>query len=141
MKKLCAMLALSTVIISSCSKKSDSNDTAWNEPGTRSTHSSLLVGGMIDAVSEGLASSNLGDHDRKIMEDLSPNTLKKIERGQRLSLNDIKAMSQAGIADPVITTQIGCTGSIFYLTSSDIIDLKNSGVSQQVIDTMIQTGG
>ena len=93
------------------------------------------------AVSEGIASSSLDTQARIIMEEKSPNTLKKIDRGQRLSLNDIKAMSEAGISDPVISTQITTTGSIFYLTTSDIMDLKNSGVSERVIDVMIQTGG
>ena len=81
MKYLCAALAVSAAMMSSCSKNNDSDATAWTEPGTRSTHSNLLVDGMIDAVSEGLASSNLGEQDRKIMEDLSPNTLKKLSAG------------------------------------------------------------
>jgi hypothetical protein len=145
MQKVWMLLAVSTFVMSGCSTKGDSETIASDggSQGSPLAHSkgSALVGGVVGAVSEGLASSSLDNQARMLMEEKSPNTLKKIERGQRLSLNDIKAMSEAGISDPVITTQICTTGSIFYLTTSDIMDLKNAGVSERVIDVMIQTGG
>ncbi len=127
--------------MSGCSTKGDSESMAADaaQPHPHAP-GSALVGGIVGAVSEGIASSSLDNQARLIMEEKSPNTLNKIDRGQRLSLNDIKAMSEAGISDPVIATQITTTGSIFYLTSSDILDLKNAGVSTRVIDVMIQTG-
>ena len=74
------------------------------------------------------------------MQQQSPKTLRKIDNGEPLSVEDVKAMSQAGIDDNVIMSQIQSTHSVFYLTSQDIINLKNIGVSQRVIDYMIQTG-
>lgn len=137
------LLAVSTFFLSGCSTKGDSDTMAAANADNLQAHSkkSTLVGGVIGAVSEGIASSTLDSQARMLMEEKSPNTLKKIDRGQRLSLNDIKAMSEAGISDPVITSQICTTGSIFYLTTSDIMDLKSAGVSERVIDVMIQTGG
>jgi len=56
-----------------------------------------------------------------------------------LSLADIKALAQSGISDEVIISQIRSTRSVFRLSTAEIIDLKESGVSQRVIDYMINT--
>jgi len=82
----------------------------------------------------------LDEQDRKNMEKNAPRTLKKIDNGEQLSIYDIKQMTNAGISDKVIISQIQATGSQFNLTSADIIDLKNAGVAQNVIDAMIQAG-
>lgn len=135
-------LAIIAVGMSGCSTKGEGEPMAADAaPPQAHAPGSALVGGIVGAISEGIASSSLDNQARLIMEQKSPNTLNKIDRGQRLSLNDIKAMSDAGISDPVISMQIATTGSLFYLTTSDILDLKNSGVSDRVIDVMIQTGG
>lgn len=84
--------------------------------------------------------STLDDTDRYSLELHSPHTLKKIGRGDHLSIDDVKKMSKAGLSDSVIIGQIQSTNSVFYLSTADIIYLKNSGVSQRVIDYMIQTG-
>jgi hypothetical protein len=48
-------------------------------------------------------------------------------------------MSEAGISDDKIIGTIHSTGSIFHLSASEIDDLRDSGVSQRVIDYMLQT--
>ena len=53
--------------------------------------------------------------------------------------SDIKVMSQAGIADEVIISQIRNSRVVFRLTAQQIIELKESGVSPQVLDFMINT--
>ena len=78
--------------------------------------------------------------DRSSLEKQSPRTLKKIENHEQLSTDDIKKMSRAGLSDDTIMTEIHETKSTFYLSSADIVDLKKSGVSQKVINYMIQTG-
>jgi hypothetical protein len=82
----------------------------------------------------------LDESDRSSLEKQSPRTLKRIDNGEQLSTDDIKKMSRAGISDEAIMGQIDATNSIFYLSSADIVDLKKSGVSQRVINYMIQTG-
>ncbi|MBS3905223.1 MAG: hypothetical protein KGZ39_07850 [Simkania sp.] len=99
-----------------------------------------LIGGAVGAAGGALIGAALDDSDRKAMEAQSPRTLHKIDRGEHLSVNDIKQMSAAGLNDKVINSQIESTGSVFHLTTADIIDLKQSGVSQNVIDTMIRSG-
>ena len=53
----------------------------------------------------------------------------------------MKALSAARVNDDVIISQIRSTGTSFHLSSADIIDLSNSGVSQRVIEFMINTQG
>lgn len=82
----------------------------------------------------------MDDHDRQKLNRSSPQTMGRIDRGEPLTVQDVKNMSQNGIKDEVIINQIKATNSVFYLTSDQIIDLKKSGVSQHVINYMIQTG-
>lgn len=52
---------------------------------------------------------------------------------------DIKVMSKAGVADEVIMSQIRNSRVVYRLITSEILDLKETGVSQKVIDFMINT--
>jgi outer membrane lipoprotein SlyB len=99
-----------------------------------------LIGGAAGAVGGALIGMALDDADRKALETQNPRTLRKIDRGEPLNIDDIKQMSRAGIKDDVIISQIQATDSHFHLTSDEIIDLKNSGVSQRVINAMIRSG-
>lgn len=58
---------------------------------------------------------------------------------QPLSIADIKALSKAEVSDEVIISQIRNSKTVFRLSAAEIIDLKESGVSQRVIDAMINT--
>ena len=51
----------------------------------------------------------------------------------------MKAMVKAGIADGVVISQIQQSRVVFRLNTQEIIDLKESGVSNKVIDFMINT--
>ena len=146
MKSIGISLACIAALLAGCESKAGTGALAGAGLGAttgallKGTPEAALIGGAIGAAAGGLVGAALDEQDRKTMQQRSPSTLRKIDRGQQLSLNDIKAMSQAGINDNVIISQINSTGSVFHLTTSDIIDLKNSGVSQRVIDAMIQTG-
>jgi len=52
---------------------------------------------------------------------------------------DIKALVKAGVADEVILSQIRNTRAVYRLTTAEIMDLHQAGVSQRVIDFMINT--
>ena len=56
-----------------------------------------------------------------------------------LSLADIKALVKANLSDAVIISQIRNSHMVYYLTTAEIIDLKQSGVSEKIIDFMINT--
>ena len=51
-----------------------------------------------------------------------------------MSVADVKALAAARVDDDVIVSQIRNSRTVFHLSSADIIDLKNSGVDERVID-------
>ena len=100
----------------------------------------VLIGGAAGAVGGALIGAALDSSDRNNLQQQSPRTLNKIDNREQLSMRDIEKMSQAGISDDKIIGAISSTGSIYYLSTSDVQELRNSGVSQRVIDFMLQTG-
>jgi hypothetical protein len=101
---------------------------------------SLTFTAALSSAGKPKAVTSLDASDRSSLEKQSPRTVKKIDNGQQLSTDDIKKMSRAGLSDDTIMNQIQETKSHFYLSSADIVDLKKSGVSQKIINFMIQTG-
>lgn len=57
-----------------------------------------------------------------------------------MGLADVKALVKAGIAEEVVISQITQSRVVYRLTTAEIIDLKESGVSNKVIDFMLNTG-
>lgn len=74
--------------------------------------------------------------DRSMLYHTNPNTLYKVDYNQKLSLEDIKAMSQSKIRDGVIIEKINMTQSHYTLNNEEIKDLRSSGVSRRVIDAI-----
>src|SRR5262249_44674472 len=58
---------------------------------------------------------------------------------QPMSVADVKALAKAEVSDEVILSQIRNTHSAFHLSTAEILDLKDAGVSQKVIDFMINS--
>jgi len=56
-----------------------------------------------------------------------------------MTVAEIKVLVKSGLSDAVILSQIRNNHAVFHLTTAEIIDLKNSGVSEKVIDFMINT--
>ena len=98
-----------------------------------------LIGGGIGAVTGGLIGHSMDEEERARLRAQSPQTYARMDQGQPLGLDDIKALSRAGLSDDVIISQIRSTHTTYHLSAADIIDLHNSGVSQHVIDYMINT--
>jgi len=99
-----------------------------------------LIGGAVGAAAGGLIGYSLDQQDREIMEQRSPQTLNRIDNNEPLTIYDVEQMSQNGLNDEVIINQIKATHSTFYLNHRQIRKLEQSGVSQRVIDYMIETG-
>jgi hypothetical protein len=55
------------------------------------------------------------------------------------SLADIKMLAKQGVSEEVILSQIRNSHAFYHLSTADILDLKDSGVSERVIDFMINT--
>ncbi|MBS0604719.1 MAG: hypothetical protein JSS60_06755 [Verrucomicrobia bacterium] len=103
------------------------------------TAGGVLIGAGVGAATGAIVGAALDAHDRDNVQRSSPQTMKKIDHGEQLSIDDIKKMSEAGIADDKIIGTIQSTGSVYHLSSSDVKELKQDGVSQRVIDYMLQT--
>ncbi|HUI07421.1 MAG TPA: YXWGXW repeat-containing protein [Verrucomicrobiae bacterium] len=58
---------------------------------------------------------------------------------QPLGLPDVKMLAKNGVSDDVILSQIRNSHTVYRLSAAEIIDLKDAGVSQRVIDFMINT--
>ena len=99
-----------------------------------------VIGAAVGAVGGAVIGAALDSSDRNALEKESPRTVRKIDKGESLTVTDVKKMSRAGLSDDVIISQIDATHSTFYLSTADIVDLKRNGVSQHIINHMIQTG-
>jgi uncharacterized protein YcfJ len=99
-----------------------------------------LIGGAAGAVGGAVVGYLLSQEDQENLQRTSPQTARRVNRGEQLSIRDIEKMSDAGISDDKIIGTIDATGSVYRLTSSDVAELKSAGVSQRVIDYMLQTG-
>lgn len=107
--------------------------------GGRNAGAGALIGGAIGAIAGGIIGSGMDQEQRERLQAQAPQTYVRVEQGQPLGLTDIKNMSRAGVSDEVIISQIKGTHSAYHLSSADIIDLHNSGVSDRVVDFMINT--
>jgi len=99
----------------------------------------VLIGGAAGAVGGALIGAALDSADRDKLQENSPQTLQRIDSGQQLTIHDVEALAKNGVNDDIIIAQIQNTRSVFHLTSGEIIDLKDSGVSEKVIEYMMQT--
>ncbi|MFI5334816.1 MAG: glycine zipper domain-containing protein, partial [Chlamydiales bacterium] len=138
-------LSLVMVVLASCESKAGTGALVGGGGGAlvgglMGGGTGALIGGAVGAVGGAVIGYTLDEHDRAVMQQRSPQTLRKIDQGEQLSLQDVKNMSRNGLKDDTIISQIQATNSSFRLTADQIIDLKKSGVSQKVIDYMIQTG-
>jgi outer membrane lipoprotein SlyB len=107
--------------------------------GGRHSGEAALVGGMLGAVTGGLIGHSMDQEAQARLHQQAPQTYVRLDQGQPLSLADVKALAAAKLSDDVIVSQIRNSRTVFHLSSADIIDLKNSGVDEKVIDFMINT--
>jgi hypothetical protein len=66
-------------------------------------------------------------------------TYDKMVHGDALSLTDIEDLSRAHVNDGVILRYIRDQGTIYTLNSGDVTNLRRAGVSQSVVDYMLQS--
>jgi hypothetical protein len=93
----------------------------------------------LGALAGGVIGSSIEQAQRERLEQESPQTLQRVSQGQPLGLADIKALARAGVSDEVIMSQIRNSRTAYRLTTAEIIELKDAGVSNRVIDYMINT--
>jgi hypothetical protein len=63
----------------------------------------------------------------------------KVAQSHPVTVADVEALTKAGMGDDVIISQIRTSGAAYRLNAADIIDLHNAGVSNRVIQYMINS--
>jgi hypothetical protein len=87
----------------------------------------------------GLSSQQKADYDSVQRSGVSSAIYDKMVHGDPLSLSDIKSLSRNGVSDAVIIRYIRDRGTVYTLSSGDVTSLRKAGVSQSVVDFMLQT--
>jgi hypothetical protein len=98
-----------------------------------------LVGGAVGAVVGGLIGHGMDQAQEAQLRAQAPQTLERVEQVQPLTVIDIKALVKAGVGDDLVISQIRNSRTVYRLSTADIVELKNSGVSEKIIDFMINT--
>ena len=98
-----------------------------------------LIGAAVGAVAGGLIGNSSDREQEARLRAQAPQTYARVEQGQPLSLADVKALSRAGISDDVIISQIKNSRTVFHFSAADIIDLRDAGVTDKVVNYMINT--
>ena len=99
----------------------------------------LLVPLFITAC--GLSPQQKADYSRVESSGVSPAVYDKMVHGDALSLYDIKALARAHVSDGVVLRYLRDQGTVYYLNSNDVAGLRKAGVSQSIVDYMLQTPG
>ncbi len=109
--------------------------------GNRHGGEDALIGAAVGAVAGGLIGNSMDRQQQERLRQQAPQTYARVDQGQPLSVADVKALAAAGVSDNVIISQIRNSRTVYHLNAADIIDLRNAGVSNPVIDFMINTPG
>ncbi|MCE0484412.1 MAG: hypothetical protein LV479_09265 [Methylacidiphilales bacterium] len=87
----------------------------------------------------GLSDQQKADYAAVQRSGVSSAVYDKMMHGDALSLYDIKALARAHVSDAVTLRYLRDHGTVYTLNSSDVESLHAAGVSQSVIDYMLQT--
>ncbi len=107
--------------------------------GPRNGGAGALIGAAAGAVGGGLIGNSMDQEQNARLRAEAPQTYIKVDQGQPLAVADVKAMAKAGVSEDVIISQIQNSRTIYHLSAADIIDLRDSGVTDKVVNYMINT--
>jgi hypothetical protein len=99
-----------------------------------------LIGSAAGIIAGGLIGATLDEQDRRVMERSSPRTVDRMDRGEPLTINDVIKLSQNGVSDTTMMSYIRNTSSAYSLSQAQIRRMQDAGVSQRVINYMVDTG-
>jgi uncharacterized protein YcfJ len=99
-----------------------------------------LIGGAAGIIAGGLIGAALDEQDRKVMERSSPRTVDRMDRGEPLTINDVIKLNQGGVSDDTVMGYMRDTSSTYNLSQAQIRRLQDAGVSQRIINYMVDTG-
>jgi len=109
--------------------------------GAMASHSGegALLGGAIGAIAGGLIGHGMDAQQEAQLQAQAPQTYERIEQNEPLTVADVKELARAGVSDELIISQIRNSRTVYRLTTTEIIGLKDEGVSENIIDYMLNT--
>ncbi|PIS03278.1 MAG: hypothetical protein COT85_00950 [Chlamydiae bacterium CG10_big_fil_rev_8_21_14_0_10_42_34] len=136
---------LTTLLITSCASNTGTGVIAGGVIGATvggvvRGGTGALIGSAAGVIAGGLIGAVLDEQDRKVMEQTSPRTVDRMDRREALTINDVIKLSQGGVSDDTIMSYMRDTSSSYGLSRAQIRRLQESGVSQRVINSMIDSG-
>jgi YMGG-like Gly-zipper len=104
-----------------------------------------LIGAGVGALAGGLIGNSAdreqyAQQDARLQAEAAPAYAPApVEQPAPMTMADVKALAKAGISEDVMISQIKNSHTIFHLNANDIIDLRNAGVPDKVVNFMINT--
>jgi hypothetical protein len=95
------------------------------------TGAGALIGAGVGAVTGGL----IGHSEDKKEERAEARAI-AAANAKALGITDVAQMTRAGVSEGVIISQIRTSGTVYNLSSTDLIWLKEQGVSDHIINEM-----
>jgi len=135
--RILATLTLLSLLLIGCESKATTGVSAG---GALSGGKGVHIGGANGVVAGGLTGASLDEQDRRIMERTSPKTIDRMDRAEPLTVSDIVKLHEGGIGDETIVRYIHDTRTTYNLSQVQIKHLQNAGISQRIINYMIDTG-
>ena len=108
--------------------------------GYRHAGPDALIGAAAGALAGGLI-GNATDREQEARWQAQAPRAYYVEAGQSqpTSVADVKALAKAGVSDDVIISQIRNTRTVYHLAAMDVIGLRDAGVSEKVLNFMLNT--
>ena len=103
----------------------------------RNPGAGAAVGAAAGVIAGGMLGHGVDQAEQTRMQAMEPPPF--VQPGPPLGIEDVKALAKAGLSDDLIVSQIRNSGTVYRLGAADIIALKTAGVSEKVIDCMINT--
>lgn len=125
--------------LTACSQRYQEDD-YMSATGCRITQRETLFGSVQRTLSKDVIGSSLDPEDRKVLARVSESTLKKIDEGKPLAVQDIIRLHECSISDETITNYIQNTRTSYNLSHEDIRRMQHAGVSQTLINYIIDRG-
>jgi outer membrane lipoprotein SlyB len=107
--------------------------------GGRNAGAGALIGAAAGVIAGGLIGHSMDQQQQEQLRAQAPQTYIRVDQGQPLGTADVKALTQAKVSDDVIISQIQNSHTVYHLSAADIIDLHSAGVSDKVVNFMINT--
>lgn len=91
-----------------------------------------LIGGTVGALSGAVIGDKIDTREARSKEQI-------LTSGEKLGISDVIVLAKSGIGDDAIVDKIAKTGSVYNLSVEEIEILKKEGVSNRILNYMMNT--